>query len=83
MAQFTVNAHRYDPYKTFMFKVKWDGQYVAGLSKMSVAQAQHHAGVHRNGGTRPTSRSHRAPPSTSGHAERGLRTIPNSRSGRT
>ena len=35
MAQFTVNATRFDPYKSFMFRVKWDGQYVAGLSKMS------------------------------------------------
>ena len=35
MAQFTVNATRFDPYKPFMFRVKWDGQYVAGLSKMS------------------------------------------------
>ena len=35
MAQFTVNATRFDPYKSFMFRVKWDGEYVAGLSKMS------------------------------------------------
>ena len=34
MAQFTVNATRFDPYKNFMFRVKWDGQYVAGVSKM-------------------------------------------------
>ena len=35
MAEFTVNPTRYDPYKTHMFRVKWDGVYVAGLSKMS------------------------------------------------
>jgi len=35
MAQFTVNAHRFDPYRNFKFKVKIDGQYVAGLSKCS------------------------------------------------
>jgi phage tail-like protein len=35
MAQFTANTHRLDPYKNFKFRVKWDNQYVAGLSKMS------------------------------------------------
>jgi phage tail-like protein len=33
MAKFTVNSTRFDPYLGFKFKVKWDGQYVAGLSK--------------------------------------------------
>lgn len=31
---FAVNAHRYDPYRTFKFQVVIDGQAVAGLSKM-------------------------------------------------
>ena len=31
MAQFTVNAQRFDPYKNFKFRVKWDGKYVAGV----------------------------------------------------
>ncbi len=35
MAQFTVNAHRFDPYKNFKFRVRWDGRYVAGVSRMS------------------------------------------------
>ena len=26
MAQFSVNAQRFDPYKNFKFRVKWDGQ---------------------------------------------------------
>ena len=30
MAQFSVNAQRFDPYKNFKFRVKWDGRYVAG-----------------------------------------------------
>ena len=30
MAQFSVNASRFDPYKNFKFRVKWDGRYVAG-----------------------------------------------------
>jgi len=33
---FTVNAYRYDPYRTFMFQVIVDGQPVAGLKKMTV-----------------------------------------------
>ncbi|MCF6324896.1 MAG: phage tail protein [Gammaproteobacteria bacterium] len=32
---FPVNAHRYDPYRTFMFQVVIDGQPVAGVKKMS------------------------------------------------
>jgi phage tail-like protein len=35
MAQFSVNATRLDPYKAFSFRLKWDGQYVAGVSKVS------------------------------------------------
>ncbi len=35
MAKFTVNTYRFDPYRNFKFRVKWDGQYVAGLSKCS------------------------------------------------
>ena len=31
---FSANAHRYDPYRTFMFQVVIDGSVVAGLSKM-------------------------------------------------
>jgi phage tail-like protein len=33
VARFTVNSTRFDPYLGFRFKIKWDGQYVAGLSK--------------------------------------------------
>ncbi len=33
---FPVNAHRYDPYRTFNFQVIVDGAAVAGLKKMSV-----------------------------------------------
>jgi phage tail-like protein len=35
MAEFTVNPKRFDPYKSFKFRVKWDGRYVAGVSKVS------------------------------------------------
>ena len=34
MAQFSVNAQRFDPYKNFKFLIKWDGKYVAGISKV-------------------------------------------------
>ncbi|MGI8806779.1 MAG: phage tail protein [Acidimicrobiales bacterium] len=49
MAQFTVNPTRFDPYKSYMFRVKWDGQYVAGLSKMSALKRSTDAVVHRDG----------------------------------
>jgi phage tail-like protein len=49
MAQFTVNATRFDPYKSFMFRVRWDGQYVAGLSKMSALKRSTDPVVHRDG----------------------------------
>jgi phage tail-like protein len=50
MAEFTVNATRFDPYKAFMFRVKWDGEYVAGLSKMSPLKRTTDPVVHREGG---------------------------------
>ena len=34
MAQFTDNLTRYDAYKNYKFRVKWDGRYVAGISKV-------------------------------------------------
>lgn len=49
MAQFAVNATRFDPYKTFKFRLKWDGQYVAGLSKMSALKRTTEPVVHRDG----------------------------------
>lgn len=33
--QFTVNTHRFDPYRTFKFQVLIDGKPVAGLRKMT------------------------------------------------
>lgn len=35
MAEFSVNADRFDPYKNFKFRVKWDGKCVAGISEVS------------------------------------------------
>jgi phage tail-like protein len=51
MAQFTVNAqHRFDPYKNFKFRVKWDGRYVAGISKVGALKRTTEVVKHREGG---------------------------------
>jgi phage tail-like protein len=49
MAQFVVNAQRFDPYKNFKFRVKWDGQYVAGISKVSGLKRTTQVVKHRDG----------------------------------
>jgi len=50
MAQFSVNAQRFDPYKNFKFRVKWDGRYVAGVSKVSALKKTSEVVEHRAGG---------------------------------
>jgi phage tail-like protein len=55
MAQFSVNANRLDPYKNFKFRVKWDGRYVAGVSKVSTLKRTTEAVKHRSGGDPSTS----------------------------
>lgn len=50
MAQFTVNTERFDPYKNFKFRVKWDGRYVAGVSKVSALSRTTEVVEHREGG---------------------------------
>jgi phage tail-like protein len=50
MAQFTVNPQRFDPYKNFKFRVKWDGRYVAGISKVGALKRSTTAVEHREGG---------------------------------
>lgn len=56
MAQFTVNANRFDPYKNFKFRVKWDGRYVAGVSKVGALKRTTEVVEHREGGDPSTSR---------------------------
>jgi phage tail-like protein len=56
MAQFSVNPTRFDPYKNFKFRVKWDGQYVAGLSKMTALRRTTDVVEHREGGDHSMSR---------------------------
>jgi phage tail-like protein len=50
MAEFTVNAQRYDPYLGCNFRLKWDGRYVAGVAKMSALKRTTDPVVHREGG---------------------------------
>ena len=50
MAQFSVNATRFDPYKNFKFRVKWDGRYVAGISKVGALKRSTEPVEHREGG---------------------------------
>jgi phage tail-like protein len=56
MAQFTTNATRFDPYKNFKFRVKWDGAYVAGVSKVGALKRTTEVVEHREGGDQSTSR---------------------------
>jgi phage tail-like protein len=56
MAQFSVNASRFDPYKNFKFRVKWDGKYVAGVSKVGGLKRTTEVVEHREGGDPSTSR---------------------------
>lgn len=50
MASFVVNSNRFDPYKNFKFRVRWDGRYVAGVSKVSGLRRTTEVVAHRDGG---------------------------------
>ncbi len=50
MPQFSVNTQRFDPYKNFKFRVKWDGRYVAGVSKVGALKRTTEVIDHREGG---------------------------------
>ena len=56
MAKFTVNTHRFDPYRNFKFRVKWDGKYVAGISKVDALKRSTELVEHREGGDPSSSR---------------------------
>ena len=73
MAQFSANATRVDPYKNFKFRVRWDGRYVAGVSKVSALKRSTELVEHREGGN-PSS-AHKSPGRTKYEAvtlERGV-----------
>ena len=56
MAQFSVNTHRFDPYKNFKFRIKWDGKYVAGVSKITPLKRSTEPNSNREGGDPSTQR---------------------------
>jgi phage tail-like protein len=56
MAEFVVNPQRFDPYKNFKFRLRWDGRYVAGISKVSPLKRTTEVVKHREGGDPSSSR---------------------------
>jgi len=56
MAKFPVNSERFDPYRNFKFRVKWDGRYVAGISKVGPLKRVTETVKHRDGGDPSSSR---------------------------
>lgn len=56
MPSFSVNTHRFDPYKNFKFRVVWDGRFVAGVSKVSALKRTTDVVEHREGGDPSTVR---------------------------
>jgi phage tail-like protein len=56
VAQFSVNSQRFDPYKNFKFRIKWDGKYVAGVSKVGALKRTTEVVKHREGGDPSSSR---------------------------
>jgi len=56
MPEFNVNPTRFDPYKNFKFRVKMDGEYVLGVSKVSSLKKTVPVLKHRAGGDPSTTR---------------------------
>lgn len=56
MPEFNVNPSRFDPYKNFKFRVRWDGRFVAGVSKVGALKRTTEVVEHRVGGDSSTSR---------------------------
>src|SRR5204863_7010088 len=84
MAEFSVNPTRFDPYKNFKFRIKWDGRYVAGISKISGLRRTTEVIQHREGGDPSSSRKS---PGRTEYApitlERGVTHVRNSSTGPT
>ncbi len=59
MTQFSVNLHRFDPYKNFKFQIVLDGKVVAGVSKISALKRSTKPVMHREGSD--PSKSHLSP----------------------
>ena len=73
------------PYKNFKFRVKWDGRYVAGVSKVSALKRTTEVVKHREGGDPSSSRKSPGPHRVRGRSRSSAAspTTPSSRSGRT
>ncbi|MEM1130364.1 MAG: phage tail protein [Pseudomonadota bacterium] len=56
MPEFNVNPERFDPYKNFKFRVRWEGRFVAGISKVGAMKRTTEVVEHRVGGDSSTSR---------------------------
>jgi phage tail-like protein len=56
MAEFTASPRRFDPYPNFKMKVKWDGRYVMGISRVTAMRRTTEVIEHREGGDPSTSR---------------------------
>ena len=56
MAEFPVNPTRFDPYKNFKFRVKWDGRYIPAISRITGLNRATEVVEHREGGDPSTSR---------------------------
>jgi phage tail-like protein len=56
MPEFNVNPQRFDPYKNFKFRLRWDGRFVAGISKVGALKRTTEVVEHRTGGDNSTSR---------------------------
>ncbi len=59
MPPFSVNTTRLDPYKNFKWRVKWDGKYCYGGSKLTGLKRSTEVVEHRAGGDPST--SHKSP----------------------
>jgi len=59
---FIINAHRHDPYKTYKFRVGWDGRTVLGVSKVGALKRTTAVVTHRSGGENGT--EHKSPART-------------------
>ena len=55
MARMNASTNRFDPYRTFRFRVKWDNQYVAGLTKMGALKRTTEMVEYREAGVNITS----------------------------
>lgn len=56
MPQFSVNPTRFDPYKQFKFRIKWDGRYIPGVARVSALRRTTEVVEHREGGDPSSSR---------------------------